>query len=189
MRKGFTCSAFDLLHAGHIDMLKQAKEQCDYLIVGLQNDPSKDRVDKNKPVQSIVERYLQLSACKYVDEIIPYNTEEDLEDLLSILDIDVRIVGVEYKNKHLTGRTICDMRGIEIFYNRRDHNFSSSELRARMTEPKYTDPFSVCLSDDDINSDFLGYGGAMSTVSITPHGIDTITLSESTMNDSTGGVK
>lgn len=134
MRVGFTCSTFDLLHAGHVDMLRQAKEQCDYLICGLQFDPSIDRPQKNKPAQTIIERYIQLKAVRYVDEIIPYGSESDLEDLLSILPIDVRIVGEEYKDKHLTGREICTQRGIEIYYNKREHRFSSSELRKRLGE-------------------------------------------------------
>jgi len=133
-RIGFTCSAFDLLHPGHIDMLRQAKDQCDFLIVGLQVDPTIDRSHKNKPVQSIVERYIQLKAVKYVDEIVPYVTERDLEDLLSILPIDVRIVGEEYRDKELTGRSVCTLRNIEIFYNKREHRFSSSELRSRLKE-------------------------------------------------------
>jgi glycerol-3-phosphate cytidylyltransferase len=134
MRIGFTCSSFDLLHAGHIDMLRQAKEQCDYLICGLQVDPSIDRPAKNKPSQTIVERYIQLEAVKYVDEIIPYVTESDLEDLLSILPINVRIVGEEYREKTLTGREVCMARNIDIFYNKREHRFSSSELRKRLGE-------------------------------------------------------
>jgi len=132
MKTGFTCSAFDLLHAGHIDMLRQAREQCDYLIAGLQVDPTIDRPAKNKPSQSIIERYIQLRAVKYVDEIIPYVTEADLEDLLSILPVNVRIVGEEYREKPLTGRNICSQRGIEIYYNKREHRFSSSELRQRL---------------------------------------------------------
>ena len=100
---GFTCSTFDLLHAGHITMLEEAKRHCDYLIVGLQNDPTIDRPEKNQPVQSIVERQIQLSAVKYVDEIVIYNTEQDLIDLLLTLPIDVRILGDEYKNKDFTG--------------------------------------------------------------------------------------
>lgn len=134
MRIGFTCSSFDLLHAGHVDMLRQAKEQCDYLICGLQVDPTIDRPTKNKPSQTIIERYIQLKAVRYVDEIIPYVTEADLEDLLSILPINIRVVGEEYKDKHLTGREICSLRGIEIFYNKREHRFSSSELRKRLGE-------------------------------------------------------
>jgi len=132
MKTGFTCSAFDLLHAGHIDMLRQAREQCDYLIAGLQVDPTIDRPTKNKPSQTIIERYIQLRAVKYVDEIIPYVTEADLEDLLSILPVNVRIVGEEYREKPLTGRDICSQRGIEIYYNKREHRFSSSELRQRL---------------------------------------------------------
>ena len=133
--RGFTCSAFDLLHAGHIIMLEEAKTKCDYLIVGLQNDPSVDRPStKNKPVQTLVERYIQLKAVKYVDEIIVYNTEQDLRDLLMLLPIDIRFVGEEYKDKDLTGRDICEKRNIEICYNKRDHNFSTSELRNRAAQ-------------------------------------------------------
>lgn len=132
MKIGFTASAFDLLHAGHIAMLKEAKTQCDYLIVGLQNDPTLDRDSKNKPIQSIVERQLQLEGCKYVDEIWVYNTEKDLEDLLLTLPINVRILGVEYEGKEFTGREICHKRNIELFFNGRDHSFSSSELRQRV---------------------------------------------------------
>jgi glycerol-3-phosphate cytidylyltransferase len=128
----FTCSTFDLLHAGHILMLAECKQICDYLIVGLQTDPTIDRPDvKNKPVQSIVERYVQLSAVKFVDEIIVYDTEKDLEDLLMFLPITMRICGEEYKERHLTGRDICDNRGIRTHYNSRTHRFSSSELRQR----------------------------------------------------------
>ena len=132
MRIGFTCSTFDLLHAGHIQMLRDAKEQCDYLICGLQIDPSLDRPEKNSPVQTIVERHTQLSAVKYVNEIIPYQTEKDLEDILYMLHIDVRILGEEYKNKTFTGRAICAKRGIELFFNKREHRFSSSDLRKRV---------------------------------------------------------
>ena len=132
---GFTCSTFDLLHAGHILMLAECKTVCDYLIVGLQTDPTIDRPDtKNKPVQSVVERYVQLSAVKFVDEIIVYDTEKDLEDLLMFLPITVRICGEEYKDKKLTGREICDARGIKTHYNSRTHRFSSSELRKRTYE-------------------------------------------------------
>ena len=132
MKIGFTCSTFDLLHAGHIQMLRDAKEQCDYLICGLQIDPSLDRPEKNSPVQTIVERHTQLSAIKYVDEIIPYQTEKDLEDILNMLHIDVRILGEEYKNGKFTGRAICAKRGIELFFNKREHRFSSSDLRNRV---------------------------------------------------------
>jgi glycerol-3-phosphate cytidylyltransferase len=131
---GFTCSSFDLLHAGHTLMLEEAKARCDYLIVGLQTDPTLDRPTKNKPVQTVVERYLQLRACKYVDEIIPYATEQDLEDILAGMHIDVRILGVEYRDKDFTGRDICKKRDIDIVFNERDHRFSSSDLRKRVTE-------------------------------------------------------
>ncbi len=130
--KGFTASTFDLLHAGHIIMLREAKDQCDHLIVGLQVDPSIDRPEKNKPIQTIVERYTQLQAVKYVDEIIPYSTEVDLEDILNLLPIDVRILGVEYREKDFTGRDICKNRGIRLHFNKRDHRFSSSDLRRRI---------------------------------------------------------
>jgi|TARA_B110000503_G_C7075282_1_gene382626 glycerol-3-phosphate cytidylyltransferase len=132
MRTGFTCSTFDLLHAGHIQMLRDAKEQCEYLICGLQIDPSIDRPEKNAPVQTIVERYTQLNAVKYVDEIIPYQTERDLEDMLNMLHIDVRILGEEYKDGKFTGRAICSSRGIELHFNKREHRFSSSDLRNRV---------------------------------------------------------
>ena len=131
---GFTCSAFDLLHAGHVQMLREARDQCDYLIVGLQMDPSKDRPDKNSPIQSIVERYTQLKGVKYVDEIIPYSTEKDLIDILTMYDISVRILGEEYKSKDFTGKDICRSRGIELYFNKRSHRFSSSDLRNRVCE-------------------------------------------------------
>ena len=134
MRTGFTCSTFDLLHAGHVQMLREAKEQCDYLIVGLQTDPSLDRPEKNAPVQTVVERYTQLNGIKYVDEIIPYNSEKDLEDILTMYTIHVRILGEEYKDKTFTGRAICAKRGIELYFNKRDHRFSSSDLRERVTQ-------------------------------------------------------
>lgn len=134
MKTGFTCSTFDLLHAGHVAMLAEAKTKCDYLIVGLQNDPTLDRPTKNKPVQSIVERQMQLRGSKYVDEVWVYNTEKDLEDLLLTLPINVRILGVEYEGKEFTGREICHKRGIELYFNGRDHSFSSSSLRRRVYE-------------------------------------------------------
>ena len=134
MKVGFTCSTFDLLHAGHIIMLREAKEQCDYLICGLQIDPSIDRAGKNSPVQTIVERYTQLKGVTYVDEIIPYRTEEDLEDILSMYHIDVRVLGEEYRDKTFTGRAICLKRGIELYYNKREHRFSTSDLRKRVCE-------------------------------------------------------
>lgn len=129
---GFTCSTFDLLHAGHITMLEEAKHHCEYLIVGLQNDPTEDRPEKNKPVQSIVERQIQLAAVKYIDEIVIYNTEQDLTDLLLTLPINVRILGDEYKTKEFTGKTIAKERGCTIIYNGRDHSFSSTSLRKRV---------------------------------------------------------
>ena len=129
MKIGFTCSSFDLLHAGHVQMLREAKEHCDYLIVGLQIDPALDRPEKNIPIQTIVERYSQLKAVRYVDEIIPYKTEQDLEDILELYTIDVRVLGEEYRDKDFTGRDICKKRDIEIYFNERDHRFSSSELR------------------------------------------------------------
>ena len=131
---GFTASAFDLLHAGHISMLREAKDQCDYLICGLQVDPSIDREEKNSPVQSIVERYVQLSGVKYVDEIIPYITEKDLLDILTTHKIDVRILGNEYKDKDFTGREVCETLGIQLYFNGRNHRFSSTELRARISK-------------------------------------------------------
>ena len=131
---GFTASTFDLLHAGHIAMLREAKEQCDYLMVGLQVDPSLDRPEKNPPVQTLVERWTQLQGVKYVDEIIPYQTEEDLQDILKLFNIDVRIIGEEYKDTTFTGRATCAQRGIEIYFNKRDHRFSSSDLRERVKQ-------------------------------------------------------
>lgn len=134
LKIGITFSQFDLLHAGHIAMLAEAKEHCDFLIVGLQNDASWDRPDKNSPVQSIVERQIQLSAVRFIDEIVVYNTEKDLEDILLTLPLDVRILGEEYMQKEFTGRAICEQRGIELVFNRRDHSFSSSGLRQRVVE-------------------------------------------------------
>ena len=131
---GFTCSTFDLLHAGHVVMLEEAKRHCDYLIVGLQIDPTLDRDHKNAPIQSIVERQIQLSAIKYVDEIVVYTTEADLEDLLLTLPINIKVMGEEYKNKDFTGKQICKDRGIKVIYNGRDHSFSSTSLRKRVYE-------------------------------------------------------
>lgn len=131
---GFTCSTFDLLHAGHITMLEEARRQCEFLIVGLQNDPTADRPEsKNAPIQSLVERQIQLSAVKYVDEIIVYNTEQDLCDLLLTLPINIRILGVEYEHTEFTGEEICKNRGIECYFNKRDHSFSSTSLRKRVS--------------------------------------------------------
>jgi len=129
---GFTASAFDLLHAGHIAMLREAKSQCDHLICGLQIDPSIDRSEKNTPIQSVVERYMQLSAVKYVDEIVPYATEDDLKNILTMYRIHVRILGDEYKDRDFTGRDLCDTLGIKLYFNSRNHSFSSSELRTRV---------------------------------------------------------
>jgi len=131
---GLTASTFDLLHAGHIEMLREAKSQCDYLICALQIDPSVDRPDKNKPVQTVVERYTQLEAVKFVDEIIPYLHESDLEDILQMRPITVRILGEEYREKDFTGRDICKARDIDLYFNRRDHRFSSSGLRKRVKD-------------------------------------------------------
>jgi glycerol-3-phosphate cytidylyltransferase len=132
LKVGFTCSAFDLCHAGHISMLEEAKNHCDILIVGLQNDPTIDRPTKNKPIQSVVERYIQLNGVKYIDQIIPYNTEKDLEDLLLTLPIDIRILGKEYEDKEFTGKDICQRRGIELYFNSREHSFSTTDLRRRV---------------------------------------------------------
>lgn len=134
MKIGLTASTFDLLHAGHIEMLREAKSQCDYLICALQIDPSIDRKEKNKPVQTIVERYTQLEAVKFVDEIIPYMHENDLEDILMMRPVNVRILGEEYREQDFTGRDICKARDIEVYFNKRDHRFSSSNLRKRIKE-------------------------------------------------------
>jgi glycerol-3-phosphate cytidylyltransferase len=133
MKVGITFSAFDLLHAGHIGMLREARANCDYLIVGLQTDPTIDRpTEKNKPVQTLVERYAQLNALKFVDEIVPYQTEEDLIDILELFQIDVRFLGEEYREKEFTGKDVCRKRGIELHFNKRDHRFSTSGLRKRV---------------------------------------------------------
>jgi glycerol-3-phosphate cytidylyltransferase len=132
---GIVFSSFDLFHAGHVAMLAEAKNHCDYLIAALQTDPTIDRPDsKNPPIQTIVERQIQVSTNRNVDEVVVYQTEKDLEDLLLILPVDVRILGVEYKDKDFTGKDICQKRGIEIVYNGRDHSFSSSSLRKRVAE-------------------------------------------------------
>jgi glycerol-3-phosphate cytidylyltransferase len=129
IRIGFTASCFDLFHAGHIMMLKEAKSQCDHLIVGLQTDPTLDRPEKNKPIQSVFERFVQLEACKYVDEVVVYATEKDLMDILLSYPINVRIVGDEYQTKNFTGKELP----IPIYYNSRKHSFSTTELRERVT--------------------------------------------------------
>lgn len=130
MKVGFTCSCFDLFHAGHLMMLKEAKEQCDHLIVGLQTDPTIDRPQKNRPIQSVFERFVQLEACKYADEIVPYATEKDLMDILQSYKIDVRIIGEEYQGKQFTG---CDL-DIPLYFNKRRHSFSTTELRGRVIQ-------------------------------------------------------
>jgi len=132
MRIGITFSSFDLFHPGHVLMLEEAKNQCDYLIVGLQLDPSIDRSNKKVPSQSIVERYIQLKGSKYVDEIIPYVLEQDIEDILRSFKIDVRIIGEEYRTVNFTGKEYCKEKGIEIHYNSRDHRFSSTEIKTRL---------------------------------------------------------
>ena len=134
IKTGITFSTFDLFHAGHVKMLEEAKTVCDYLIVGLQLDPSIDRPKKNKPTQSIIERYVQLRGCKYIDEIVPYNSEEDLLDILSSFKIDIRIIGEEYINRDFTGKDYCLKKEIEIYYNKREHRFSSSSLRKQVHE-------------------------------------------------------
>jgi len=128
-RVGFTASTFDLLHAGHVTMLREARDHCDYLICGLQVDPSVDRPEKNAPIQTIVERYTQLSAIRYVDEVVVYSTEQDLLDILEMYKIDVRVLGEEYKDKDFTGRDVCDKLNIELHFNSRQHRFSSTNLR------------------------------------------------------------
>ncbi|NCA22518.1 MAG: glycerol-3-phosphate cytidylyltransferase [Crocinitomicaceae bacterium] len=131
MKTGFTCSTFDLFHAGHVMMLKEAKTQCDYLIVGLQIDPTIDRPGiKNKPVQSVLERFIQVKACMYVDEIIPYATEKELMDILTSYQIDVRIIGEEYRDKQFTGYQLP----MAVYFNSRQHSFSTTELRQRVLE-------------------------------------------------------
>ena len=134
LKIGIVFSQFDILHAGHIAMLSEAKNHCDYLIAGLQNNAQWDRPDKNAPIQSIVERQISLSAVRFVDEIVVYNTEKDLEDILLTLPVDVRILGVEYMEKDFTGRAICEKRKIELVFNSRDHSFSSSSLCKRVAE-------------------------------------------------------
>lgn len=131
---GITFSTFDLLHAGHILMLEEAKTQCDWLVVALQSDPTVDRPEKNKPIQTMYERYIQLKGCRYVDEIVPYTTEEEVRLILESRPFDVRIIGEDYKDIDFTGKDICDERGIRIYYNSRQHHLSSSELRKRIKD-------------------------------------------------------
>ena len=130
MKIGFTCSTFDLFHAGHIIMLEEAKKQCDYLIVGLQTDPTIDRPFKNKPVQTVFERFVQLNACKYIDRVVVYATEKELLDILLSYSIDVRILGDEYINETFTGYDL----GMELYFNKRKHSFSTTELRQRVID-------------------------------------------------------
>jgi glycerol-3-phosphate cytidylyltransferase len=164
-RVGITFSTFDMLHAGHIAMLSEAKNHCDYLICGLQTDPTIDRPGtKNRPVQSIVERQIQLAACRYVDEVVVYQTEQDLVDLLLILPVDVRILGVEYEHKEFTGRQECVNRGIEVVYNGRDHSFSSSSLRKRVA---YAETERALKSESD-PEDNLVYETVIDPVTYTP---------------------
>ena len=132
MKVGITFSCFDLFHAGHVKMLEEAKSKCDWLIVALQTDPTIDRPEKSKPAQTVVERYIQLKGCKWVDEIVPYTTEQDLIDILQSFKIDIRIIGSDYMHKDFTGKDYCKSSNIEIFYNQRDHRFSSSALRKQI---------------------------------------------------------
>ena len=134
MKKGITFGAFDLFHAGHVLMLEEAKTVCDYLIVGLQTDPSLDRKEKNKPVQSIVERQIQLEGCKFVDEVTIYDTEDDLMQILETIEWDVYVIGEEYKNKFFTAR---DKYLDKCYFNKRPHNFSTSELRERVASKHF----------------------------------------------------
>ena len=134
IKVGITFSTFDLLHAGHIMMLQEAKSQCDWLVVALQSDPTVDRPEKNKPIQTMYERYIQLKGCRYVDEVVPYTTEEEVRLILESRQFDVRIIGEDYKNTDFTGKDICDERGIRIYYNSRQHHLSSSELRKRIKD-------------------------------------------------------
>ena len=132
MNVGFTCGAFDLLHPGHLAMLAECKKQCDYLIVGLHSDPTIDRPEKNKPIQTMYERWMQLNTCKFVDEIIPYDTEKDLVNMMGTLEINTRFIGADHQLDEITGQSICDRRGINIVWNERSHSYSSSELRGRL---------------------------------------------------------
>ena len=132
MTKGFTCGAFDLLHPGHILMLEEIRKQCDYLIVGLHSDPTLDRKEKNKPIETVEERRIRLDACKYVDEIVEYNTEDDLYKLLKNLKPDIRFLGADWEGKHFTG----DDLPIRVIFNTRSHNYSSTNLRKRILDQK-----------------------------------------------------
>jgi len=132
MTVGFTCGVFDLFHAGHVLMLENCKQQCDELLVGIKVDPTVDEFNKNKPVQSILERIIEVKACKFVDKILVYSTEEDLNNILGISNINVRFIGEDHKNKPITGQKICDLRGIKIIYLPRTHTYSTSNLRERV---------------------------------------------------------
>ena len=134
MTLGITFISFDLFHSGHVAMLKEARANCDYLMVGLQTDPTLDRPEKNKPIQSVFERYVQLEGCKYIDEIIPYATEQDLLDILLTYDVNKRFIGEEYRTKDFTGKQLCVDKSIEIYYNKRQHSFSTSGLRKRIEQ-------------------------------------------------------
>ena len=134
-RNGFTCGAFDLLHPGHVHFIHEARKKCDFLIVGLHADPTIDRPgSKNKPIQSVFERYLQLDGLSCVDLIVPYDTERDLVNMMATLDIQVRFVGTDYTGKRITGEDICGQRGIDIVYIPRLHDFSSTSLRERLKQ-------------------------------------------------------
>ena len=133
MKIGFNCSSFDLFHAGHVTMLKMEKELCDYLKVALQVDPSIDRPGiKNKPVQSVYERYIQLQGCKYVDEILVYETEADLLNLIQTQTFHIRFLSEEYRHIEVTGKQYCVDNGVEIYYHLRRHQYSSTEIRNRV---------------------------------------------------------
>jgi len=135
MKIGFNCSCFDLFHAGHVTMLKMEKELCDYLKVALQVDPTIDRPGlKNKPVQSIYERYAQVQACRYVDEILVYDTEKELLNLIMTQDMNIRFLSDEYLYRDFTGKQYCMDNGIELFYHKRQHSYSTSDLRNRVYE-------------------------------------------------------
>ena len=134
MRVGITFSTFDLFHTGHVAMLKEAKSNCDHLMVGVQTDPTIDRPEKNKPIQSVFERYVQLEGCKYIDQIVPYATEKEIEDILLTYKIDKRFIGEEYKTKEFTGKQLCVDNDIELYYNKRQHSFSTTNLRTRIVE-------------------------------------------------------
>lgn len=159
MKIGFNCSSFDLLHAGHVTMLKMEKQLCDFLIVALQIDPTIDRPGiKNKPIQSAYERYVQLQACKYVDEILIYETEFDLLQLLMTQKIDIRFLSEEYLNRDFTGKQYCINNGIEIYYHKREHIYSSSELRARTAKLENLKEKDVDLNIPQYSPDLIKKG-------------------------------